>query len=914
MSSWLKYLLRTPARKRVVYNTMEEIRPNPDTLLASLQKQDVRAKRGRLKVFFGMAPGVGKTFAMLEAARREQAAGRNVAIGYVETHGRKETEALTEGLPGVPRRRLDYRGVALTEMDLDAVLARAPQLALVDEFAHTNAPGSRHPKRYQDVLELLDAGIDVFTTLNVQHVESRAESVRQITGVSIRETVPDTALDRADFELVDLTPDELRTRLAAGKVYMPEYAHSAQDHFFRAGNLAALRELALRFAAEQVGQDVLAYRQSYHITDPWKSGQRLLVAVSPSPTSAALVRWTRRLAGELQAPWMAVYVEPPHPLGDEEKSRLARHLALARELGAEVITTTDIDVMRGILRTAREQNVTQLVVGKPVGWRALDLLRGGSLLNRLIRESGYIDIHAVRAEGALSRAKGPSIPKLDPADAPGYLVALAVVAGVTGLNALLMQELGYQSLALVYLLSVVVLAMFVGRGPTLAAATLTALLWNFLFVPPLFTFHISGATDLMLFFTYFVVALAMGNLTARLRTQQKAERQREERATSLYLLTRELANATDFADLLAIVVREATKAFQAEVGLSLPGDSPDLALTPYFAGSWTMDEKEQSVALWAFTHRQAAGRGTDTLPAAAGLHLPLLTGEHAAGVLSLRFRDPTPLTTSQRDFIDTFVRQIALVLDRQRLRDAEQQARLLAESERLSKTLLNSISHEMRTPITVIASAASGLSDDGGTRNHEYRLAMVREIQEAARRLNRLVGNLLNMTRLEAGYVKAKLDWCELNDLVQVTLKELDKELAQHKVTVELAPNLPLVRMDFVLMQQVLTNLLLNAATHTPPGTLIQLKVAVDPKTLRITVADTGPGLAKDILDRIFDKFYRAPAAAAGGTGLGLSIVKGFMEAQGGRVDAANRPDHGAIFTLRLPLCEAPPATTEGNP
>ena len=892
----------------------DEFRPNPDVLLASLQKQEAQARRGKLKVFFGMAPGVGKTYAMLEAARREQGAGRDVVIGYVETHGRKETDTLTEGLPILPRRTTEHRGVALTEMDLDAVLARRPQLVLVDEFAHTNAPGSRHPKRYQDVLELLEAGIDVFTTLNVQHVESRAEAVRQITGVAIRETLPDTALDGADFELVDLPPEELRARLAAGKVYLPEAAQAAQEHFFRAGNLAALRELALRFAAEQVGQDVLAYRQAYRIADPWKSGQRLLVAVSPSPSSASLVRWTRRLAGELQAPWLAVYVERPGPLSETEQARLARHLTLARELGAEVITTTDDDVVRGLLRTAQEQNATQLVVGKPVGWKALELLRGGSRLNRLIRESGHIDVHAVRVEGEAVLPRVPGPPRFAAGDGHSYVLALGVVAGVTGLNALLQRELGYQPLALIYLLSVVVLAMFVGRGPTLAAASLTALLWNFLFVPPLLTLRISGATDTMLFFTYFAVALAMGHLAARLRAQQTAERRREERATALYLLTRELAQATDFADLLAVVVREVTNAFQAQVALSLPEEADAATLTPYFASTWTMTEKEESVALWAFGHRQPAGHGTATLPAAEGLHLPLVAGERAVGVLSLRFRDPTPLAPAQRDLVDTFVRHIALVLDRQRLREAEQGAKLLAESERLSKSLLNSISHEMRTPIAAIASAAGSLRErpEGGGR--EFVQTMTGEIQEAAGRLNRLVGNLLNMTRLEAGYVKAKMDWCDVSDLVQVTLKEIEKDLARHKVTVEIQPALPLVRMDFVLLQQALTNLLLNAATHTPAGTSVQVRVTTEAQSLVIEVADTGPGLAPDSLERLFDKFYRAPAAAAGGTGLGLSIVKGFLEAQGGQVQAANRPGGGAVFTLRLPLSEAPPVSPEVNP
>ncbi len=880
-------------------------RPNPDTLLAALEKQDARSKRGKLKVFFGMAPGVGKTFAMLEAARRELPAGRDVVAGYVETHGRKETDALAEGLPAIPRLQVDYRGLSLPEMDLDAVLARRPQLALVDELAHTNVPGSRHPKRCQDVLELLDAGIDVFTTLNVQHIESRAEVVRQITGVAVRETVPDSVLDGAELELVDLPPEELRARLAAGKVYVPESARAAQDNFFRPGNLAALRELALRFAAEHVGQDVLAYRQAHGVADPWKTGQRLLVAVSASPTSASLVRWTRRLAGELQAGWLAVYVELPRPLAEGEQSRLTRHLALARELGAQVITTTDSDVAQGLLRVAREQNATQIVVGKPAGWQSVQLWRGGSLLNRLIRHSGHIDVHAVRVEGEAPARREAVVPVFGTGSARGYGVALVVVAAVTGVNAVLQHWLGYQSLALVYLLSVVILAMFVGRGPTLVAATATALLWNFLFVPPLFTFRISGSTDVMLFATYFVVALAMGHLAARLRSEQAAERRREQRATALYLLTRELAQASDFADLLAVVIREVAKAFEATVGLSLPGEGPEGTLTTYFASTWPMTEKEMSVATWAFLHRQPAGRGTDTLPSAQGLHLPLTAGDRALGVLSLRFRGSAPLSAERRDLLDSFVRQIGLVLDRQRLRDAEQQAKVVAESERLSKALLNSISHEIRTPIAAITSAATSMSESAGGTG--FQRAMVGEIQEAARRLNRLVGNLLDIARLETGHVKPKLDWCDVTELVQVTLKDLEGELGGHEVSVELSPGLPLVKLDFVLMQQVLGNLLLNGAAHTRPGTQIQISAAAEQGALVLTVADRGPGLPAEALPYVFDKFYRGPSVPAGGSGLGLAIVKGFVEAQGGLVRAENRPGGGALFTIRFPL-GAPPA------
>ena len=683
----------------------DDRRPNPDALLAALQRDEAKRRRGRLKVFLGMCAGVGKTYTMLEAARRELAAGCNVAAGYVETHGRKETDALAEGLPVIPRWQIEYRGLLLSEFDLDAALARHPQLVLVDEFAHTNAPGSRHPKRYQDVLELLDSGIDVFTTLNVQHIESRAEAVRQITGITINETVPDTALIDAELELVDLPPDELRARLAAGKVYLPERAATAKDRFFRPGNLAALRELALRFAADHVGQDVLAYRQAHGVADPWKSGQRLLVAVSPSPASAALVRWTRRLAGELNASWVALYVESPQPLSDEDQTRLTHNLELASQLGAEIITTTDNDMVRGILRAAREQNVTQIVVGKPAGWRALDLLRGGSMLNRLIRESGQIDVHAVRAEGERVSGRPIRPARTEPADWRGYALAAGVVAAVTALNMVLDRFTGFYALALIYLLAVVVLALFVRRGPVMLAAASSALLWNYFFTEPRRSFRITNAGDAMMFMMYFVVAMVLGQLTARIRAQQTAERRREQRATALYLLTRDLAEAPDLPQLLAVMIHQVGETFRADVALSLPKEPDGGPPTPYFASTWPLSEKEQSVAAWSFQHRQPAGRGTDTLNLSEGLHLPLVAGERAVGVLSLRFPDAAPLPPAQRDLLDAFVRQIALVLDRQRLRDTETQAELLAESERLGKTLLNSVSHELRTPLAAITSA-----------------------------------------------------------------------------------------------------------------------------------------------------------------------------------------------------------------
>lgn len=888
---------------------MSEGRPNPDALLAAIQSEALRQQRGRLKVFLGMCAGVGKTYAMLEAGQRELKAGRDVVIGYVETHGRKETDALTAGLPTLPRARFEYRGVQLTDFDLDATLARRPQLVLVDEFAHTNAPGARHPKRCQDVLELLAAGIDVFTTLNVQHLESRAEVVRQITGIAIYETVPDTVLAGAELELVDLPPDELRARLAAGKVYLAERAATAQDNFFRAGNLSALRELALRFAAEQVGQDVRDYRQAHGIADPWKSGQRLLVAVSASPTSASLIRWARRLAGELRAPWLAVYVEQPRAVGEPENRRLAEHLALARELGAEVVTTSDPDVVAALLRVARERNATQIVVGKPAGWRVLELFRGGSFLNRLIRESGNVDVLAVRAETAGAPGRPGRPPRLAQSDLRSYGIALGVSAVATVLNAVLQRWIGYQSVALVFLLSVVLLGMFVGRGPTLAAATVTALLWNFVFTEPRFTFRIDNAEDTMLFATYFVVALAMGHLAARLRAQQIAERAREQRATALYLLTRDLAESGDLAQLLGVVVRHVGEAFRADVALSLPDETGPAPLTPYFASTWTLPEKELSVAVWALQHQQPAGRGTDTLASAEGVHLPLMAGDRVPGVLSLRFPNAATVPPAQRELLDAFARQIALVLDRQQLRDAEARATLVAESERLGKTLLNSVSHELRTPLAAIASAASGLREAGALNPAQRTLAG--EVDEATARLNRLVRNLLDLSRLEAGHLHPRLDWHDLHDVVRLACESLSRGLADRAVTVDIAFGHEPVKLDAALTEQILVNLLGNAAAHTPPGTPIVVSARLEPDWLVPDVADRGPGLPPGLATRLFDRFQRGPDAAPGGTGLGLSLVKGFAEAQGGRVEAANRPDGGARFTVRLPRVKLPPVPEE---
>ncbi len=848
-----------------------------------------------------MSPGVGKTYAMLEAAQRELNAGRDVVVGYVETHGRKETDALAAGLPLVPRLAIEHRGLKLTEMDLDALLARRPQLALVDELAHTNAPGARHPKRWQDVKELLDAGIDVFTTCNVQHIESRADTVRQITGAEIRETVPDSVLDTAGMELVDLPPAELLERLKQGKVYVPDRAAAAAENFFRESNLTALRELALRLVADHVGGETQEFHRIQPAAGPWKTGHRLLVAVSPSPLSESLIRWTRRMADSLKCPWLAVHVESSRQLADAAQARLEKNLELARNLGAEVIDTADEDVARGLLRIAGQQNVTQIVVGKPSAANWLEWLRAGRLLRRLTRESGDIDLHVVRAEKIGAALRRPRWHWPMQTSWKQYALAAGAIAGVGLLNVLLNHVTGPRVPGLVFLLAVVLLALFVGRGPVFLAGALSALVWNFFFLPPRFTLTIEKPEDATLFGMYFAVAIVLGQLVARIRAQEQAERRREERATALYQLSRELSQAGTRDEVVWQLTAEVNRVFNAPAAVVLPGTR---GLTPHPDSPLTLTDKELQVADWAFRHRQATGRFTDNLPGAEAMHLPLATERAVLGVLSVSLPGNT-LSLAQRDLLEAYARQAALVLDRVALRAAAEQSKLVAESERLSNALLNSISHEMRTPLAAITSAANTLVETG---NLELQRSMIAEIQEAVARLNRLVGNLLDVTRLESGHVQVKLEWSDVKDLVQTTLRALERELSGHEVTIEIGERLPLVRLDYTLMQQALSNLLLNAAVHAPSPARIRVQVRREAAELVLSVSDDGPGLAPEVLPRIFDKFVRATNAPAGGTGLGLAIVKGFVEAQGGRITAENKASGGALFTIRLPQSEPEPA------
>lgn len=893
-------------------------RPNPDVLLAAIQRDEARQGRGKLKIFLGMAAGVGKTYAMLEAAQRRRADGVDVVVGYVETHGRAETDALLEGLELIPRRQLDYRGTWLEDMDTDAVLARRPGLILVDELAHTNVPGSRHRKRWQDVVELLEAGLDVWTTLNVQHFESRADAVRQITGVTVHETVPDSLLDLADeIELVDLSPEDLRKRLAQGKVYTPERVEVAANNFFRLGNLTALREMALRLTAEHVDHQLQDYMQLKQIAGPWKSGERLMVAVGPSPFSERLIRWTRRMAYNLEAPWLAVYIETSQVLSTEARERLAHNIALARSLGGQIVTVVGDEIAASLLRVAFQRNVTQIVIGKPrhTGWQTL--MRGGSLVDHVIRESGDIDVYVVKGD-APTAERSPTLTFAPPAihaQRQHYVLALALVLITTLIELYLFNTLPwvtYQAVGLMDLLTVLLIAAYLGRGPALLAALTSAISLNYLFIAPRFTFTISRFDDLILFVLYFAIATLTGNLTARLRLQERRARYNAERTSALYTFAHESATAVNMDDVLKTAVTQISRAFDAESAI-LVVHANQLSPQPHSASTLTVNEKEYSVARWVYEHGKPAGRFTDTLAQAAARYHPLSTPTRIVGVMGIRTRQGERLTFDQETLLETFMSQIALVIEREILDEAAEQSAMLRESERLYSVLLNSISHELRTPIATIKGASSSLLDPATADNVGARTALARDIQSSADRLNRLVENLLDMSRLERGRLQLKLEWCELADLIGVAVQRVNDCASSHRIEIQLAPNLPLVQLDFVLMEQVVVNLLDNACNYTPSDTLIRISARAEGQQVEIAIDDNGPGLPPDLIERVFEKFYRLPGTATGGTGLGLSISRGLVEAHGGTLHAENIATGGARFVLCLPLGGTPPPVEEAQ-
>jgi two-component system, OmpR family, sensor histidine kinase KdpD len=874
-------------------------RPDPDELLASIKLEEQKSKRGKLKIFFGMCAGVGKTYTMLQTAQAEKLKRCDVLVGYVETHNRKETADLLNGLEIIPRKEYSYKSATLYEMDLDAIIARKPQIVLVDELAHTNSPGSRHAKRYQDVLEILDNGINVYTTVNVQHLESRSDTVAQITGIIVRETIPDEIFENADeIEVIDLTPEELLQRLSEGKVYTQERSQEAVESFFRKGNITALREMALRIVADRVDKQLHEYMQLKRIKGPWKSGLHLLVAVSHTQQSAKLLRWAKNLAYTMGADLQAIYVETSYKPNSKESEQLNKNINLARQLGVKFRIITNRDMVKAIVDFAQKENITHIIIGKPRVRNLYTLLRLGNFVNRLIRYSGNIDVYILGSDiQSKDRFKqNASLPSFT-SNISQYLTSALVVSIAAIICFFIKGFIGYQVVSFALLFVVSTLAFFFGTGPILLAATMSALFWDFFFIPPPYTLHVDKPEDMLMLIMFFIIALLSGVLTSRIKRQEMKIRIREERTNALYQLTRELSTATGIDEVITIAKNDIKRYFKLNVRILLKNESNQLDYPRQKDSDFTISKNDMSVAMWAFQHSAKAGRHTDTLPSSNYTFYPLMGNQMNLGVIAIQ--QDNVFTQGEEQFWEAFISQISGKFEREYLRNMAKQAFLLNESDKLYKTLFNSISHELRIPVATIM----GASDSLLTTQHaeEIRKELSLEIFLASKRLNRLIENLLNMSRLESGRITPRLDWYDIHDLINNVLDNLRDELAPFNIHIVIPEDMQLVKIDFGLMEQVLYNLIYNATQYASKSTNLRVKAFCDNGLLTIQVMDRGPGFPRKEISLIFNKFYRLEGSDAGGTGLGLSIAKGFVEAHNGTISVENRQNGGAKFTIKIP-------------
>jgi two-component system sensor histidine kinase KdpD len=888
-----------------------ENRPSPEALLEAARREERRV--GKLRIFVGAAPGVGKTYEMLQQARARRKDGYDVVAGIVETHGRRDTEALLEGLEIVPRRHIQYKEQSFEEMDLDAIIARRPQLVLVDELAHTNVEGSRHPKRYLDVEELMSRGIDVYTTVNIQHIESLNDVVAQITHVRVRETVPDTVFDRADaVELVDLTPDDLIQRLREGKVYVPKQAERALEHFFSPANLTALRELALRRTADRVDEQLLTEMQAHAIKGPWAAGERILVCISDDPRCAGLVRYAKRLADRLHGPWVALYVEGRRSLqlSEEQRDRIADTLRLAEALGGEALTlpTGDRNIADDVIGYAQANNVTQIVIGKTTRTRWFEILHG-SVVHDLVRRSGNISVHVIAGD----TIAGQPVPKKsiraaerdETFDPRPYLAALVAVAAAIGFGVLIKTWVGVTNVDLVFLTAIVAVAVRFGLLPSLLASVASSLAYNFFFLPPIYTFTITDPNNVVAFGFFTLVAIIVSGVAARGRTQAVTATERARTTESLYSFSRKLAGAGTLDDVLWATAYQTALMLKVRVMLLLP-DHGSIAVKAGYPPEDSLDEADLAAAKWAWENDRSAGRGSDTLPGAKRLFLPMHTGRGAIGVMGIDSDKPGPmLTPDQRRLLDALRDQGALAIERVRLVEEMDRVERAAETERLRSALLTSISHDLKTPLAAVLGAAGALRDIGEKLSDAEKMDLLATIIDESERLNRFIANLLDMTKLESGAVTPNVALHDVGEIVGSTLRRASRILSRHTIELELAPDLPMLELDAVLFEQVLFNLLDNAAKYAPLETTIRIQSWRNAESVCLRVLDEGSGIPASDLDHIFDKFYRAQKMdqVRAGTGLGLAISRGFVEAMHGTIVAANRTDRsGAAFTISLPI------------
>ena len=907
---------------------MNDSRPDPDQLLARVERDQARAKRGRLKIFFGAAAGVGKTYAMLLAARERRAENLDVVVGLVETHDRPETQALLNTLEILPRRLVPYKGAVLQEFDIDAALKRQPSLILVDELAHTNAPGSRHPKRWQDIHELLEAGIDVYTALNVQHLESLNDDVGQIAGIRVWETVPDTIFEDADeIELIDLPPEELLVRLKEGKIYLPQQAQHAISNFFRKGNLIALRELALRQTASRVDAQMLDYREDNSIREVWQVSDRILVCVGANALAERLVRSGKRLATSLRAEWLVVFVETPElvRLPAEKRDAVLRVLRLAEQLGAETITLSAPDMSEAIIRFARDRNINKIVLGKPRrrGWRRWLL---GSVVDVLISHAHNINIYLLGSpQGHGGEESAEDLPLLKKKSLPGlrqripartkkryrgYAWAVTITLLISGIAHAIHGRLEQANLVMVFLLGVVFIATRFGRGPSILASVLGVAVFDLMFVRPYYSFSVADSQYLVTLLAMLIISVVISNLMANVRSQAKVAGHRERRASVLYAISKDLASSQTEEDVVHIAIKHLYSEFSSPNVILFP-DSLGRLIHPQTSHMHqSLLGADLSVAQWVFDHNEMAGQGTNTLPGSEAIYFPICNEGNVLGVLALR---PVNLRRvflpEQQKLLETFLRQIGQALTRIRYAEQAKTTHLQIEAERLRNSLLSAISHDLRTPLATIVGSASALAEDDGHLKPADKLELSRAIVDEAERMSNLVNNILDMAKLDSGILDLNKQWHPLEEIIGTVLTRLQKQLSGRPVKVKLPSGIPMVLVDAVMIEQVLINLLENAIRYTPTQTTLEINAEFSKGQVEISIADHGPGIPKGMEERLFEKFYQAhQEAPQSGVGLGLAICRAIVEVHGGRIFAHNRAEGGAVFTLVLPIDQTPPS------
>ncbi len=893
---------------------LDTSRPDPDKLLKDIKDSESIKKNGKLKIYIGMCAGVGKTFSMLQDVSQAMGRGIKVLIGYIETHNRAETEFLLFHLPQLPRKKINYKGLELEEPDIDEIIRLKPDLVVIDELAHTNAPGGRHKKRYQDVIELLNNGISVYTALNVQHLESRAEIISQILGVPISETVPDTILYLADeVEVVDISPDELLSRLAEGKVYTKDKSKQAVDNFFRRGNLIALREAMLRVTADRIDRMMRDYMVKENIKGPWKSAQRILIAISPSPASSTLIRWARKVAYTMDASLLAVYIETSKPLNEKQNLHLNNNLQLARELGAEVIVSSGDDIVKSIIDIAKRENVTNILIGKPKNESFLKKIFSKNLLNHILKESGDIDIFIINEKTVQKekQKKGSNFINFN-SKFSEYLISSFIILLASIICFIFRSVLGYQTVALILLLIVSILPLIFGRGPVLMAAVLSPLVWNYFFVPPYLTLFISKNEDFLLFISFITVATVSSILTSRLRISRAVLKEREQITFSLFKLADALSKSLNIDEVINASIQNINKNFSSESHIFLANDFGNLSNADGF-----LSEKEFAIVQWTFKNSQKAGRFTDTLSQSEHTYFPLVGSRGIYGVLEVKFQSDFNYNAQNDSLLKNFIWQISSAIEREVLNDIAKKLHFLEESENLYKNLFNSISHELKTPLAAIISALDILRHHIQDNNSSLRNNLYEEINISVNRLNKLIENLLDMTRIESGKVSLNLEWCDIRDIISSIISELKTngiefiynndiincvyENTSKIIKIHIDSDLPLLNVDFILIKEAIKNILFNAIIYTPDKANIDITATLNNKNINIAISDNGPGIPNDEISLIFEKFHRGEPHKTGGTGLGLSIAKGFIEIHNGTITAKNKESGGVTFTITLP-------------